>query len=94
LIQEHKFRDIIKLHIKRLLTMKKEYWKQRFTNHLVQFGDENTKFFHGMAFERYKHNVISQIVDSTSRMVSDHEEMSALFSKNLGEGLVIKLMPP
>jgi retron-type reverse transcriptase len=46
---------------------------------LVQFGDENTKFFHAMASERYRKNVISQIVDSSGRMIADHIEKSALF---------------
>jgi hypothetical protein len=46
---------------------------------LVQFGDENTKFFYAMASERYRKNVISQIVDNSGRMISDHTEKSALF---------------
>jgi hypothetical protein len=45
----------------------------------MQFGDENTKFFHSMASERYQRNVISQIVDATGRMVQDHGGISALF---------------
>jgi hypothetical protein len=46
---------------------------------MTQFGDENTKFFHSMATERFRKNVISQIMDDTGRMVSSHEEKSALF---------------
>jgi hypothetical protein len=45
----------------------------------MQFGDENTKFFHSMATERYRTNVISQIVDGSGRMVQDHGEMSSIF---------------
>jgi hypothetical protein len=41
---------------------------------MTQFGDENTKFFHSMATERFRKNVISQIMDDTGRMVSSHEE--------------------
>jgi hypothetical protein len=46
---------------------------------LVQFGDENTTFFHAMASERYRKNVISQIIDNSGRMISDHTEKSTLF---------------
>lgn len=77
--QERAFRDIIKGHFSRLLFMQKTYWRQRFTQRLVQFGDENTKFFHAMATEGYRRNVISQIVDESGKMISDHHEKSALF---------------
>jgi hypothetical protein len=76
---ESKFRDIIKEHIRFLLRMQNQYWKQRFTQRITQFGDENTKFFHSMATERYRRNVISQIVDSSGRMVQDHGELSSIF---------------
>jgi hypothetical protein len=70
---------IIKGQIHNLLAMQNTYWRQIFTQRLVQFGDENTKFLHAIASERYKKNVISQIVDNSGRMISDHTEKSALF---------------
>jgi hypothetical protein len=59
--------------------MQKEYWSQRFTQRVMQFGNENTKFFHAMASERYRKNVIRQILDNSGRMVTGREEKSALF---------------
>jgi len=41
---EATFRNILKLHIKNLLKMQNTYWKQRFTQRLVQYGDENSSF--------------------------------------------------
>jgi hypothetical protein len=52
-----RFRFIIKSHLQKLLIVQREYWKQRYTQHFVQFGDENSKFFHAMATERYRKNV-------------------------------------
>jgi hypothetical protein len=76
---ELKFRVIIKGKIQNLLAMQNTYWRQRFTQRLVQFGDENTKFFHAMVSERYRKKVISQIVDNSGRMISDHTNKSTLF---------------
>lgn len=76
---EGAFRNMLKNHIRNLLAMQNAYWRKRFTQRLLQYGDENTKFFHAMATERYRKNVISQIVDSSGRMVSDHQEKCALF---------------
>jgi hypothetical protein len=75
--------------------MQREYWRQRFTQRVMQFGDENTKFFHAMASQRFKKNVISQILDISGRMVTDHEEKSALFyqefRKRLGTSIDISI---
>jgi hypothetical protein len=77
--QERNFRSLLRNHIRNLLAMQNDYWKQRYTQRVVQLGDENSKFFHAMATERFRRNVICQIVDSSGRMVSDHSEKSALF---------------
>jgi hypothetical protein len=45
---EAKFRKVIKSHLGNLLFMQREYWKQRFTQRVMQFGDETTRFFHAM----------------------------------------------
>jgi hypothetical protein len=76
---ESKFTGIIKEHIRFLLRMQNQCWKQRFTKRIMQFRDENTKFVHSMATERYMRNVISQIVGASGRMVQVHGEMSAIF---------------
>jgi hypothetical protein len=71
--------------------MQNEYWKQRFTQRFIQLGDENTKFFHSMATERYRRNTISQILSPEGRMVSDHQEKSALFWQEFKNRLGVSL---
>lgn len=75
------FRAFMKDHINNLLSMQRAYWKQRYTQRVVQFGDENTRFFHTMASGRYRKNNICQIMNETGRMVTDHQarKKSALF---------------
>jgi hypothetical protein len=60
----------------------------------VQFGDENTKFFHATASERYMFNVISQLMDETGRMVADHAAESVFSFKSSEEGLATDLASP
>jgi hypothetical protein len=86
---ELKFINIIKEHIRTLLSMQNQYWKQRFTQRVMMFVDENTKFFHSMATKRFKKNVISQIMDDTRRMIHDHAEKSALFGRSLNGDLAL-----
>jgi hypothetical protein len=61
----------------------------------MQFEDENTRFFHAMATERHRKNVISQILDESGRMISDHGEKSALlfqeFKRRLGTSVRISM---
>ena len=40
-------------------------------------GEENTKFFHAMASERYRHNSISSLRLEDGSVVTDHEQMAA-----------------
>jgi hypothetical protein len=48
-IPKRNFRNIIKEHLLKLLRLQQIYWRQRYTEKLVKFGDDNTKFFHARA---------------------------------------------
>jgi hypothetical protein len=41
-------------------------------------GEENTKFFHAMATERYRRNSIASLVSDDGRQVSNHDEMAGM----------------
>jgi len=56
---EINLRNLVKKHLRTLLHYKKEYWRKRFTNNKVKFGDECTKFFHSMATISYRRNTIA-----------------------------------
>jgi hypothetical protein len=61
----------------------------------MQFGDENTKFFHSMATERYRKNAISQLIDGSGRVVQDHGELSSIlwqeFKMRLGSSVGVSM---
>jgi hypothetical protein len=52
-LPERNFRLIIKKKLHHLLQCQHEYWKQRYTEKLVKWGDENTSFFHARATKRF-----------------------------------------
>lgn len=58
-IQERNFKKILKKHILTLLKYQNEYWRKRYTMRWVKLGDEDTKFFHAAATERYRINTIT-----------------------------------
>ena len=51
----------MKKHILKLLKHQKDYWKKRYAIRWTKFRDENTKFFHAAAIERYKINTITSL---------------------------------
>ena len=42
-------------------------------------GEENTKFFHAMATERYRRNTITSIKDAAGDVVTDHHQLASMF---------------
>jgi len=70
---EMNLRNLVKSQLQTLLHYKKEYWRKRFTNNKVKFGDECTKFFHAMATISYRRNAISKVKNENGIWVQDHE---------------------
>jgi len=88
-LHEANFRNILKNHVSRLIRYKNTYWKQRYTSRWVVLGDENTKFFHSAATERYRINTISSLQLPSGNLVIGHNEKAALlweaFKERMGQ---------
>ncbi|KAG2656100.1 hypothetical protein PVAP13_1KG055054 [Panicum virgatum] len=88
-LHEANFRNILKIHVSRLIRYKNTYWKQRYTSRWVVLGDENTKFFHSAATERYRINTISSLQLPSGNLVVGHNEKAALlweaFKERMGQ---------
>ena len=76
---EFNFRRIVKLHLEDILHWQFVYWKQRCTIRSIKVGEENSKFFHAMATERFRRNTISSIKNAEGNVVSDHQQLAGMF---------------
>lgn len=76
---ERNFRRILKAHIIRLLGYQNAYWKKRNTCRYAVKGEENTKYFHARATERYRRNVITNLTLENGVTTEDHNEKAAAF---------------
>ena len=92
-LPEWNLRLIIKKHLQTLLRYKNIYWRKRYTNNRVRFGDECRKFFHAMATTSYRKNTITQLKDEQGNMVSDHESKAALLLLAYKNRMGITLQP-
>jgi hypothetical protein len=79
--------------LKKLIYCQHIYWKQRYTEKLVKWGDENTKKFHARATERFRFNVISQIAAEDGRLVTEHTEKAALFWHEFKNRMGVSVQP-
>lgn len=76
---EFNFRRVVKLHLEDILHWQFVYWKQRCTIRSIKVGEENSKFFHAMATERFRRNTISSIKNAEGDVVSDHQQLAGMF---------------
>jgi hypothetical protein len=51
----------------------------------MKHGEDNTKFFHAMATERYRRNSIAMLQDGEGNEVTDHQLMAGMFYKEYKE---------
>ena len=77
-IQEANFRKIVKKHYEDLLRCQYRYWRKRCTIRWMKLGEENSKFFHAMATERYRRNTMASLQMSDGHIVTDHGQMASI----------------
>jgi hypothetical protein len=59
--------------------------EKRCTIRWIEQGEENSKFFHAMATERYRRNNIAMLRDETGAEFSDHQTMAGMLWTNYKE---------
>jgi mannosylglycoprotein endo-beta-mannosidase len=75
---EFNFRNVVKLHLDDLLLAECRYWKKHCTIRWIKQGEDNTKFFHAMATERFRRNSIAMLKDVDGNVVIDHDLMAGM----------------
>jgi hypothetical protein len=75
---EFNFRNVVKLHLDDMLLAECKYWKKRCTIRWIKQGEDNTKFFHAMATERFRRNSIAMLKDVDGNVVTDHDLMAGM----------------
>ena len=75
---EHNLRNILKTHLPALLRSMNTYWKNRYTENRIKFGDECTKFFHDMATITFRKNTIMQLQNDQGVWIQDHESKAGI----------------
>ena len=86
-LPEANFRRILKRHLLHLLECKKAYWRKRCTIRQFKFGDGNTKFFHRVATERYRRNIIATLRLPDDTIIHDHLGKEAVLFQAFKERL-------
>lgn len=92
-VPERNFRKILKTHIIRLLGYQNAYWKKRCTYRWAMKGEENTKYFHARATERYRRNVITNITLHNGNITEDHDEKAAAFFNAFKDRMGVAAQP-
>jgi hypothetical protein len=94
-IPEYNFRSIVKIHLEELMLIECNYWRKRCTVRWIKMSEDNTKFFHAMATQRMRRNVISMLKAADGRVITDHDEMAGLlwseYKQRLGTSVGIQM---
>ena len=90
---EHNLRNILKTHLPALLRSMNTYWKNRYTENRIKFGDECTKFFHAMATITFRKNTIMQLQNDQGVWIQDHESKAGIIWNALRNRMAVTEMP-
>ncbi|XP_075649884.1 uncharacterized protein LOC142620397 [Castanea sativa] len=71
-------RNATKAKLNELIYQEEVYWHQRAKVSWLQSGNRNNKFFHGVASQRRRGNVISMLKDSNGTLVSQQSDLEAV----------------
>jgi hypothetical protein len=88
-VVEKNFRRIVEIHTRKMLEAKRIYWKSRAKIKWAKLGDENTKFFHTVATQQYRRNIITSLKASDGTDIYNHDNKASIIWSSFKDRLGI-----
>lgn len=70
-VESERLLAVAKSRLGVLLMQEEDFWRQRAKVHWLKEGDRNTKFFHAMATQRKRRNVVRQLENDAGVVIDD-----------------------
>ena len=70
---------VLKVELRELLIKEEKLWQQRSKLHWLKEGDQNTRYFHGKASQRYRKNCIKRLRNKNGEWVDGEDQIAQLF---------------
>jgi hypothetical protein len=86
-ILEWNFKSLLEEKLTSLLHQQHINWRQRGSIKWTKLGDASTKFFHANATIKYRRNLITTLKDSSSQLITDHNDKVDLIWHSFKERL-------
>jgi hypothetical protein len=77
-----------------MLEGKRIYWKSRAKIKCAKLGDENTKFFHTVATQQYRRNIITSLKASDGTDIFNHDNKASIIWSSFKDRLGISEESP
>jgi hypothetical protein len=77
------------MHTRKMLEAKRIYWRSRAKIEWAKLGDENTKFFHMIATQQYRRNIITSLKASDGTDIYNHDNKAYIIWSSFKDRLGI-----
>jgi hypothetical protein len=88
-VVENFYRKIVEIHTRKMLEAKRIYWKSRAKINWAKLGDESTKFFHTVATQQYRRNIITSLKASDGTDIYNHGNKASIIWSSFKDRLGI-----
>jgi hypothetical protein len=88
-VVERNLRKIVETHTRKMLEARRIYWRSRAKIKWTKLGEENTKFFHTVATQQYRRNIITSLKASDGTDIYNHDNKASIMWSSFKDRLGI-----